>query len=55
MGPSFLTSALEPKSERVTPELTALKLSRGDPSFGDTDALCLIFSLWQFCQPLVIP
>ena len=55
MGPSFLTSALEPKSERVTPELTALKLSCGDPSFGDTDALCLIFSLWHFCQPLVIP
>lgn len=55
VGPSFLTSVLEHKSERVTPKLTAFNLSCGDQSLGNIDALCLSFSLWHFCQPLMIP
>lgn len=45
VGPSCLTSALEHKSERVTPKLTALNPSCGDQSFGNIDALCSAFPL----------
>lgn len=56
VGPSFLTSALEHKSERVTPKLTALNPSCGDQSFGNIDALCSAFpfgisaSPWRFLE-----